>query len=152
LQKSDRYAALFFMAFSLFICQQAVVIGVGSLRKPGPGLLAFGAGAGIGLLAFVVLIRSLLSKREPVEGDQNEGTIHKGKFLLICISLFVYAVLVNWLGFVLSTFLFVFFLLQTIQSERWWRSLVKSVLITAGNYLVFVLWLGINLPGGFWAG
>jgi putative tricarboxylic transport membrane protein len=128
------------------------VIGVGNLRKPGPGLLAFGAGAGIGLLAFVVLIRSLLSKREPVKGDQNEGSIHKGKFFLICISLFVYAVLVNWLGFVLSTFLFVFFLFQTVQLERWWRSLVKAALITVGNYLVFVVWLGISLPKGFWAG
>jgi len=25
------------------------------------------------------------------------------------------------------------------------------VLITVGNYLVFVVWLGIRLPGGFWA-
>ena len=139
------------MVLSVFICQQAVVIGVGSLRKPGPGLLAFGAGAGIGLLAFVVLIRSLLSKREPVEGNQDEGTIRRGKFFMICVSLFVYTVLVSWLGFVPSTFLFVLFLLQTTEPERWWRSIVKAVLITAGNYLVFVVWLGINLPRGFWA-
>ena len=55
-------------------------------------------------------------------------------------------------GFALSTFLLVLFLFRAVQTERWWRSLVKALLITVGNYLVFVVWLGIRLPGGFWAG
>jgi putative tricarboxylic transport membrane protein len=151
LPRSDRYAALFFVALSFFVCQQATVIGVGSLRRPGPGLMAFGAGAGVGLLAFAVLIRSLLSKLKPVESAQVGGNIRSGKFFLICTSLFVYAALVNALGFILSTFLFVFFLFQTAQAEKWWHSLVKAALITAGNYLVFVVWLGIHLPSAFWA-
>ena len=138
------------MALCLFVCQQATVIGVGSLRRPGPGLLAFGAGAGTGLLALAVFIRSFLSK--PIlEADRDEKGVRRGKFFLICVSLFVYAVLISWLGFTLSTFLFVLFLLRAVQTERWWRSLVKAVLITVGNYLVFVVWLGIHLPGGFWA-
>jgi len=29
---------------------------------------------------------------------------------------------------------------------------MKAVLITVGNYLVFVVWLGIHLPKGFWQG
>ncbi len=139
------------MALSLFVCQQATVIGVGSLRRPGPGLLAFGAGAGVGLLALAVFIRSLLSEPATVT-IQNEKGSRRGKFSLICVSLFVYAALISWLGFALSTFLFVLFLLRAVQTERWWRSLAKAVLITVGNYLVFVVWLGIHLPGGFWAG
>jgi hypothetical protein len=150
LPRSDRYAALFFIALSLFVCQQATVIGVGSLRRPGPGLLALGAGAGIGLLALAVFIRTFLSKPEADVG-LDEKSIRRGKFFLICASLFVYAALISWLGFALSTFLFVLFLFRTVQTERWWRSLVKALLITVGNYLVFVVWLGIRLPGGFWA-
>jgi hypothetical protein len=138
------------MVLSLFVCQQATKIGVGSLHRPGPGLLAFGAGAGTGLLALAVFIRSLLSKPS-IEAAQNEKRIRSGKFFLICLSLFVYASLISWLGFALSTFLFVLFLLRAVQTERWWRSLVKAVLITVGNYLVFVVWLGIHLPRGIWA-
>jgi putative tricarboxylic transport membrane protein len=149
LLRSDRYAALFFLLLSLFVCQQATLIGVGSLRKPGPGLLAFGAGFGTGLLSLAVFIRSFLSQ-PTINVDQGKKRIPRAKFFLICTSLFVYAVLMTWLGFVLSTFLFVFFLLQTAESERWWRSLGKAALITIGNYLVFVVWLGIHLPGGFW--
>ena len=138
------------MALSLFICQQATVIGVGSLRRPGPGLLAFGAGAGIGLLALAVFIRTFLSK-PAVDAVRDEKSVRRVKFFLICTSLFVYAAVISWLGFVVSTFLFVLFLLRTVQTEKWWRSLLKALLITAGNYLVFVVWLGIRLPGGFWS-
>ena len=138
------------MALSLFICQQATVIGVGSLRRPGPGLLALGAGAGIGLLALAVFIRTFLAKPAAVAA-QDEKSVRRVKFFLICTSLFVYAAVISWLGFVVSTFLFVLFLLRTVQTEKWWRSLLKALLITAGNYLVFVVWLGIRLPGGFWA-
>jgi len=138
------------MALSLFICQQATVIGVGSLRRPGPGLLAFGAGAGIGLLTLAVFIRTFLSK-PAVDAVRDEKSVRRVKFFLICTSLFVYAAVISWLGFVVSTFLFVLFLLRTVQTEKWWRSLLKALLITAGNYLVFVVWLGIRLPGGFWA-
>ncbi len=150
MSKDDRVSAIFFMALSAFVCQQATVIGVGSLRKPGPGLLAFGAGAGVCLLALAVFIRSLLSKAETLESGAREGEIRTARFFFICVSLFVYAAMVGWLGFVLSTFLFVLFLLRTAESERWWLSLVKALLVTAGNYLVFVVWLGINLPKGFW--
>ncbi|MCJ7596834.1 MAG: tripartite tricarboxylate transporter TctB family protein, partial [Desulfobacterales bacterium] len=71
------------------------------------------------------------------------------RFLRICTSLFVYAIAVQWLGFVLSTFLFVLLMLGNIESETWWRILIKAVLITIGNYLIFVTWLGISLPKGF---
>ena len=56
MSKSDPYGALFFLGLAVYICQQSMGIGVGSLRRPGPGLLSFGAGAGIGLLALAFLI------------------------------------------------------------------------------------------------
>jgi hypothetical protein len=138
------------VALSFFICREALEIGVGRLGKPGSGFLAFGAGAVIGLLALAVLIRSFMSRPEPVKADQDSGSVRRGRFLAICVSLFVYAILVKWLGFALPTFLFVFFLFQTVESERWWRSLAKALLITAGAYLLFVVWLGVNLPGDLW--
>lgn len=150
MKNSDRIPALFFILLSLFICQQSIVIGLGTLHHPGPGLLVFGAGAGIGVLAFWFLIRSLVLRKQirgEVVGD--ERTLRKGKLSLICLSLFGYAFALNWLGFLLSTFVFILFVLLIIESKRGWRILVKGVLITIGNYLIFVEWLGVNLPKGF---
>jgi len=99
----------------------------------------------------MVFIRSFLAQLD-TGTDRSERDISRGKFFLICVSLFIYAALIGWLGFALSTFLLALFLFRTVQSEKWWRTLVKSGLITLGNYLVFVVWLGIHLPKGFWAG
>lgn len=148
MRRSDRIAAVFFLALSLFICQQSTVIGVGGLHRPGPGLMSFGAGMGIGVLALVVLVLSFFSKAGPAELEQDEAVGRKAKIFLLCSSLFAYAVAVVWLGFVLATFAFVFFLLRVVESERWWLSAVKAALITLGNYGLFVAWLGIKLPQG----
>ena len=146
--KYNRLSALFFILFSLFVCQQSMGYGLGSLRHPGPGLMAFGAGAGVGVLALVILVQSMMSK-ESQGGDVGEKrTLRKGMFLLICVSLFTYTIAVSWLGFLLSTFAFIVFLLRLIEPERWWRTVTKAILITIGDYLVFVVWLELKLPKG----
>jgi putative tricarboxylic transport membrane protein len=146
--RSDRISALFFIGLSLFICQQSVVIGLGTLDTPGSGLLAFGAGAGMGILAFWSLIQSLRSKKMHDE-VQVDGTFRWGKFLLVCICLFGYAMVVDWLGFVLTTFVVVFALVHILESKKWWIIVIEAAAIAIGNYLFFVKWLGLSLPQGF---
>ena len=149
MSRSDRYASLFFLALAAFICQQSMGIGVGTLGQPRPGLLSFGAGAGMGLLALVFLIGTFMKGKASSEpsGEAERGS-HTATVVAISLSLFVYTIAVNWLGFVLATLMFVFFLFRIVETESWWRSLLKGILVTAGNYLVFVVWLGINLPKG----
>jgi hypothetical protein len=146
--RSDRISALFFVGLSLFICEQSVVIGLGTPDTPGSGLLSFGAGAGIGILALWLLIQAFRSKKthDEVQGD---GTFRWGKFLLVCISLFGYGLVVNWLGFVLTTFIVVFVLFHLLESKKWWLIVIEAALIAIGNYLFFVVWLGLSLPQGF---
>ena len=147
--RGDRFPALFFLLLSLFVCQQSMEIGLGTLGQPGAGLLAFGAGAGIGLLALWLLIHSMGSKESQNEAVDSQRTLRKGRLILICLSLFGYTIAVNWFGFVLSTFLFVLLVLRLIESGRWWRTVTSAVLIAAGNYLLFEMWLQLNLPKGF---
>jgi len=146
---SDRYASLFFLALAAFICQQSMGIGVGTLVRPGPGLLSFGAGAAMGLLALAFLIGTFLKGQAssgPLGKAERGG--HTATVVAISLSLFVYTIAVIWLGFILATLMFVFFLFRIVETESWWRSLLKGILVTAGNYLVFVVWLGIHLPKG----
>jgi putative tricarboxylic transport membrane protein len=148
LTKGDRISGLFFLALSLYILQQSVIIGLGTLRQPGPGLLSFGAGTVMGLLACWLLFRSAVSKEQQPNGSRHASESRKVRLLLISLSLFAYAVAVRRLGFVCSTFLFVFFILGMIEAERWWRIAIKAALVTLGNYLVFEVWLGMRLPQG----
>lgn len=70
---------------------------------------------------------------------------------MVCVSLFVYTSAVNRLGFFLTTFLFVVFVLWLVESKKGWRTLLEAILITVGNYLLFVKWLGLGLPAGIFA-
>jgi putative tricarboxylic transport membrane protein len=148
LKHGDRISATFFLALSLFVCGQAFRIGIGSLHQPGPGLLVFGAGAGVGLLALWLLIYSFVSKGDRSDLPGEESPLRKRRFLALCASLFIYALAVPRLGFLLSTFLFAVFIFRLIEPEPWWRTVLAAALITIGNHLLFVAWLGLSLPKG----
>lgn len=151
MKDSHRISSLFFLVLSIFVCQQAIVIGVGSLHTPGPGLLSFSAGLGVGCLSLWLLLETFISKRTHKEKTKKETNLNTSSFIMVCVSLFVYAMAVNWLGFVLSTFLFMIFLLRLTESHRWWITIIEASLITMGNYVIFVVWLGLSLPKGFFA-
>jgi len=146
--RSDRISALFFVCLSLFICEQSVVFGLGTLDTPGAGMLSFGAGAGMGILALWSLIESLRSKKTP-DAVQGDGAFRWGKFLLVCLCLFGYALVVDWLGFILTTFIVVLALFHILESKKGWLVVIKAALIAIVNYLFFVKWLGVSLPQGF---
>ena len=146
--KSDWFSALFFLFVSLFICQQSLEIEVGTLDQPGPGLLPFGVGAGMGLLALRRLLYAAFSKERGDEFGESKQDFRKGKLFLICLLLFSYIIAVKPIGFFLSTFVFVILMLRLIESGRWWRTVVSAVLITCGNYLLFEGWLRLGLPKG----
>lgn len=146
--KSDRYSALFFLALAIYICKKSIELTVGTLGQPGPGLLSFGAGAGIGLLALVLLIQTFLPGSHPEPEAEIVNAGRTAMVVSISVSLFIYTMAVNWLGFILATLMFVLFLFRIVETEPWWRWIVKAVLVTAGNYLLFVVWLGIRLPKG----
>jgi hypothetical protein len=147
--RSDRISALFFVGLSLFICQQSVVIGLGTLDTPGSGMLSFGAGAGMGILALWSLVQSFRSKKTHDEVRRG-GTFRWGKTLLVCLCLFGYAIVVDWLGFFLTTFVVVFTLFHILESKKWWLIVIEAAAIATGTYLIFVEWLGLSLPQGFW--
>jgi len=150
MNRSDRFSALFFLFLSLYVCQQSLEIEVGTLGQPGPGLLPFGVGVGIGLLALRRLLYATFSRERRDEVGESERTFRKGRLFLVCLLLFGYTISVRLLGFVLSTFVFVILMLRLIESGRWWRTVVSAALMTCGNYLLFEVWLRLGLPKGFW--
>jgi putative tricarboxylic transport membrane protein len=100
-------------------------------------------------LSLWLFLETFISKNTRKEATQTETSLTRSSFIMVCVSLFVYAIAVNWIGFALSTFLFVLFLLRLIESNNWWITILEASLITTGNYLIFVVWLGLSLPKGF---
>jgi putative tricarboxylic transport membrane protein len=71
------------------------------------------------------------------------------KWSLTLTGLLAYALLLEFLGFILCTLIFMIFLLAFVERQRWIIILLVTVLTAAASYVVFELCLKAQLPKGF---
>jgi len=148
----EKWSSLVWLGSGVFICIGSLKLSLGKFHNPGPGFLSFFAGLTVVGLALVVHIQSRKTgrnaekeKMEPLWSDRQKGS----KMVMTIGALFVYAVAMNYLGFPISTFLFLAFLLKVIEPQRWSVALIGSLLASAAFYAVFEIGLQSQLPVGF---
>jgi putative tricarboxylic transport membrane protein len=146
--KADRISGPFWFIFSVFISYESYKLGLGALRHPGPGFFFFWTGIVIASLSLVVIVRSF--KKRPGEEAIPSifGKWNMTKLVLVLISLFLYALLMEWLGFLIVTLLLFIFLLGAIEKKRWPIVVLVSLIVTALSYLIFEVGLQSQLPKG----
>ena len=82
-KKSDLISSIFWLIFSVFICIESYLLGLGTLHKPGPGFFFFWISVALGLMSTVNLIRAGMIKK--TEGKKI--SIFAGQNILkICSS------------------------------------------------------------------
>lgn len=64
------------------------------------------------------------------------------------LFIFCYILLLGWFGFILSTFLFYFIHLRWIGRYSYIKAVIISIIVTVGNYLIFIKSFYLPLPGG----
>jgi len=84
----------------------------GSFANPGPGFLPLSVGIIMFLLSLILFIQSFLRREEGGRAVLVKGAT--ARVLLILASLIVYGLLLESLGFILTTFLLMGFLLLAI--------------------------------------
>jgi putative tricarboxylic transport membrane protein len=144
--KADRWIGLLLALFSTYVCIESVRLGLGTFHQPGPGFLPFSAAATLGVLSLALIPRAHFGRTEKREAWQNTGRI-----LLVFLALLGFTVLVERLGFLLTAFLLVWFLLKVVERRGWVFSVGVAVVVTAASYAVFDVWLRAQLPAGLWA-
>ena len=138
-------AAFFWIAAGLLACYGATRLGLGSVTEPGAGFIFFWAGVFLVILSLIVLADSVRSSEESV---RNTGEMNWIKIALVLLSLVLYAFFLEKLGFVLTTFFLLSFLLSCIEDTNWIRSLGVAGVAAMACYAIFELWLKIRLPKG----
>jgi hypothetical protein len=94
------------------------------------------------------MIRTISKKISPV-GKISFEKIRWGKWGLTLAGLLGYALLLEPLGFILCTLIFMIVLLAFVEPQRWFLVLLVSIATTTASYLIFQLWLKSQLPSGF---
>lgn len=147
----EKWSSLVWLGVGIFVCIGSLRLSLGQFRNPGPGFLSFFAGLVIMGLALVVHLQSrrrhpgrAKEESEPIWSDPKKGM----KIVLTVVALLVYAVVMNYLGFLISTFLFLAFILKTIEPQRWSVTLIGSLIASTAFYVVFEIGLHSQLPKG----
>ena len=122
--------------------------GFGSLSEPGVGFITFFAGAILALLALLLFFSSFREKEKPADLRKLWAGLDVKKVLYVVGLLVVYTISLRPVGFPLCTFLLLFFLFRVKGAYGIWTTLFVSCFVTAVSYLVFQVWLQVQLPRG----
>ena len=145
MKNPDRWSSLFWLVFSILICAESFRLDIGSFHNPGTGSFPFLAGLVFGILSLVLFIRSFLYK------GKMESILSKVRWksvILALLSLFLYAIVLEKIGFVISTVFFIGILLKIIERKDWYLVIFVSITSTFLFWIVFQLWLQSQLPKG----
>ena len=146
--RADRISGLFWLFFGIFISIESHRLHLGTLRSPGPGFLFFYAGIFISLMALIILVRAWGMRRKAATEEKIFAGRNILKLVYVLISVFLYAILMEWLGFLMVTLLLFLFLLGVAERKRWLVAVLTSIAVTGIAYLVFQTALKSQLPKG----
>lgn len=142
-----KYPGIFFLLLSIYVCRVSLKLGLGTLHKPGPGFISFWSGIILGILTIMMLIQNIwLDKADSAE-EKKEKTQWRAVFLSLG-ALFVSILIIEPLGFIISTILFVGFLFKCIEKKGWFATILASLLMTLASYYIFKVLLQAELPKG----
>jgi len=149
LKKEDVFPAIVWLFLGIIIARASVRLGLGTLSYPGSGFVPFLLGILLSACSVFIISCSFLlhSAKQGVYRNQW-ADIEFRKLIFLIILLFCYAMALEKVGFLVTSFLFLFIVLKTISSKTSVFSLVTAALISLSAYLVFVRFLSVELPSG----
>ena len=140
----DRISGGVVLCLAAAILWQGKHLAIGNLRAPGPGFFP-------NLIAVILIILSLILL---IAGDKKADKSplivrQSGRRLLpVFLALLGYFFLLEFLGFVVTSFLFMAVLFMTVTIQKWYRALLWAFVTTGFAYLIFEVLLKSNLPKG----
>ena len=139
IERMDRIGAVLLFAFGAFMAYQANRLPMRDVMTGamGPGFLPLVLGVGIAALAAVSFLRPEV---------ERIAMPHVGRILLLLLALIGYAVGLDRLGYVVTTFamLAIMFVALAERGRAWLVAL--AAVVTVGSYYVFRILLQVPLP------
>ena len=148
MQSYNGIAAIFFLLIGVFFALYARTVEIGTFTEPGPGFLPFWAGLTLVAMSIILLLRSYATKARAAKLAFFPLPDSWKRVLATFLSLIAYNLLLTPLGFTVTTFLFLIFLVRFIFPQTWKRTLVVGALGSIFARLLFINFLETQLPRG----
>ena len=141
----DRLPTAVLLAFGLVALEEARKLRFGSIARPGPGFFPVVLAAAFSLVCLVLLVGAVRGRDEDAPVAARLGW---AKIVATMAALFVYALVLEVVGFVAGTFALLLFFFRALERQRWPLALAGSLVTALLTYLVFKVWLHVQLPAG----
>ncbi|MFB3885119.1 MAG: tripartite tricarboxylate transporter TctB family protein [Thermodesulfobacteriota bacterium] len=150
MKKLQIIAGVIIMAFALFICLGASKLSLGTLKQPGPSFLPLGYGILLFVLSAIFVIRAGMRKGAP--GDSASALWQNLTWQRVPITLaalFVYALLLERLGYPLCTWILMVLFFWGKGIRRRSIAIVGGFVVSIASYILFSGLLNVRLPSGW---
>lgn len=149
MKRYDQMSGLVGLIFAIYICIESSRLSFGSFHNPGPGFLPLLVGLFLGIFSMIVFLQATLSGRSQEHFPPWYPRERWKRLIWVLVALFAYAICLETLGFLISTFLLLVFLFRYgMERKRWVVAIGASAMASFSSYAVFELWLRTQLPRG----
>lgn len=153
MKNSDLISGIFWLFIGLLLSVCATRYPIGNMIRPGPGLLPLVLGIILIFFSLILVGKTWGPFRRTQEVKEVPFYPKPGGWIKVVYTvsiLFFSALLFEKIGYLLTVFLLIFFLMLGAEFKSWKRILLVAFFTAAGVYVVFVLLLKQPLPRGFW--
>lgn len=145
IKRPDAVSGIFFLLIGVAIVAFSSIIEVGSFDNPGPGLFPLLSGIILTCLSLILLIKATKLPEVDIFNLSKEGHI---RVFGLPGAIILYAIVVDFLGFVIATFFLLTYFLKFISKYSWKRAILFALLAALSTYLIFNILLEVGLPSG----
>ena len=153
MKKQDAITSICWVVLGLIISIWSVTFPFGSLESLGPALFPLGSGLILVILGSILFFQAQRKNEgKPLEKSLVPLIPRGAAFSRVALSLagmFLSALLIEFLGFLLTFFFLILFLVRGIQPQKWGADIFYALFATLSAYMLFQVLLQTMLPTGF---
>ena len=148
MKRAHQVTAVVCLVFAAVVMRRSLVMRLHTPLGPGPGYFPFWLAVIFAGLALVMLVQATLGRSAAGSVDLIATAAGYRRITAILGALVAAVILMNPLGFRLTSLAFYLFLLSTLSRPSWVVALLVAVAGSFGVYHVFANFLRITLPVG----
>lgn len=143
-----RIGSIFCFLIGFYVCITGYKkFGFGNIREPGPGFIFTVVGLLLMVLSLLDLHLSFVGKR--IARRPVWSGIKWKNMIAVLLGLYSYVYLCNFVGFTIYSFLLMLFLFRVVEPIKWLTAVIIAVITAVAAYMIFCVWLNVQVPKGF---
>lgn len=149
--KTDIVSGIFLLGLSIATLLGIRQLPVGTMTSPQAGFFPLLLGIILAALSLVLITQATRDKQAKKKKENWESSGGLKRICLTLAVLFGVGFFFESLGYLISAFFLIAFLLICVGNQKWWLAITAGLLSAMFSYLIFGMLLKGSLPAGFLA-